>query len=108
MRQMMKNSLRLAAAVAVFVPLMSGAASAGAIERACMGSDRQAANRSLCGCIQQVADTTLQGSDQRRAATFFKDPEKAHTAWMSKSASDDAFWNRYKNFGATAAASCGG
>ena len=104
----MKNSLGLAAAVAVFIPLMSGMASAGAIEQACLGSDRQAANRSLCGCIQQVADVTLQGGDQRRAAAFIKDPDKAQDAWMSKTASDDAFWDRYKNFGATAEASCAG
>lgn len=97
-----------AAVVAVVLPLMSSMAAAGPIERACLSSDRDAANRSLCGCIQQVADMTLQGGDQRRAASFFKDPEKAHATWISQSASDDAFWDRYKNFGATAEAYCAG
>jgi hypothetical protein len=108
MRQMMKNSLVQAAFVAVFLPLMSSAVAAGPIERACMGSDRAGASQALCGCIQQVADMTLQGNDQRRAAAFFKDPEKAQSAWTSQSASDDAFWDRYKNFGSTAEAYCAG
>ena len=51
---------------------------------------------------------TLSGSDQRRAVSFFKDPEKAHKVWMSKSRSDDEFWERYKSFGAQAEAMCGG
>jgi hypothetical protein len=108
MRQMMKNSIVLATAVAVFPSLMAGFAAAGPIERACMGSDRAGASRALCGCIQQVADQTLQGSDQRRAAAFFDDPEKAHATWISQSSADDAFWDRYKNFGTTAEAYCAG
>ena len=85
----------------------AGAAVAGPISSACMKSDRQAASASLCGCIQQVADQLLKGSEQRRAAKFFADPEKAHEVWISQSASDDAFWERYKAFGASAQASCG-
>jgi hypothetical protein len=103
----MKISL-LAAAVAVSLPLWAAVAAAGPIESACNRSDRQAAGRSLCRCIEQVADMTLSGSDQRRAATFFKDPDKAHKAWMSKRDADDAFWDRYKAFGAQAEAYCGG
>ena len=95
------------AAVAVVLGCVVGAAAAGPISGACMKSDRQAANAVLCGCIQQVADQVLKGSDQRRAAKFFADPEKAHEAWMSQSASDDVFWQRYKVFGASAQASCG-
>jgi len=105
-RQMMMKSFTLAAVLAVFLP--AGLALAGPIERACMSSDRSAASRSLCGCIQQAADQTLSGSDQRRAAKFFKDPENAHATWISQSASDDAFWERYKSFGATAEAYCAG
>lgn len=101
----MMRSFVLAAAVAFVTPMM---ASAGPIERACLGSDRRAASRALCGCIQQVADMTLQSGDQRRAASFFKDPEKANATWLSQSAADDAFWDRYKNFGATAEAYCAG
>jgi hypothetical protein len=92
------------AAVLVF---WAGLAAAGPISSACMKSDRQAANAALCGCIQQVADQVLKGSEQRRAAKFFADPDKAHEAWMSQRASDDAFWERYKLFGASAQASCG-
>ena len=103
----MKISL-LVAAVAVAVPMFSSMALAGPIESACNRSDRQTASRSLCRCIEQVADQTLSGSDQRRAAAFFKDPDKAHKAWMSKNNADDAFWDRYKAFGAQAEAYCGG
>lgn len=98
----------LGAAVAVAVPFFASAALAGPIESACNRSDRQAANRALCRCIEQVADQVLSGSDQRRAATFFRDPDKAHKAWMSKRDADDAFWDRYKAFGAQAEAYCGG
>lgn len=86
--------------------LFSGAALAGPIETACNRSDRKAANRPVCNCIQQVADMTLHSTDQRRAAQFFKDPDKAHETWMSKSSRDDAFWDRYKQFGAYAEQYC--
>jgi hypothetical protein len=49
---------------------------------------------------------TLQNTDQRRAAKFFTNPDKAHAAWMSKSSRDDAFWDRYKQFGAYAERYC--
>ena len=98
----------LGAAVAVAVPFFAGAALAGPVESACNRSDRDAASRQLCACVGQVADQTLRGADQRRAAAFFKDPEKAHKAWMSKRNADDAFWERYKAFGAQAEAYCAG
>ena len=101
------RSIVLMAAAAAFLPIMSSVAIAGPIERACMASDR-GGNRSLCGCIQQAADQTLSGGDQRRAAKFFKDPEAAHSTWVSQSQSDDAFWDRYKSFGQTAQAYCTG
>lgn len=101
----MKKSLVLAAVLAASVPL---SVAAGPIERACLGSDRKAVSRSLCNCIQQVADQTLRNADQRRAAKFFRKPDLAHSTWMSQSSGDDAFWDRYKNFGATAEAYCGG
>jgi hypothetical protein len=82
------------------------ASSSGPIASACASSPRQSTNAGLCGCIQKVADQTLRGGDQRRAAQFFQDPERAHEVWMSSSASDDSFWERYKNFGAVAEASC--
>ena len=101
------KSIVLMAAAAAFLPVMSSVAVAGPIERACMASDR-GGNRSLCGCIQQAADMTLSGGDQRRAAKFFKNPDAAHATWVSQSKSDDDFWERYKSFGQTAEAYCGG
>lgn len=95
-----------AALCVVMSGLLAQAAHAGPIESACNRSDRKASNRSLCNCIQQVANMTLGKTDQRRAATFFKKPEKAHSAWMSKSRGDDAFWERYKVFGQQAQQYC--
>lgn len=102
----MTKMIAQAALVAMAFSFFAGAASAGPIESACLRSDRGAANRALCGCIQQVADFTLRGGDQRRVAGFFKDPEKAQTVKMSKSNSDDAFWDRYTAFTAQAEAYC--
>jgi hypothetical protein len=104
----MKKTVLAAAASALMLSLSVTSATAGPIERACNKSDRAEANRSVCACIQQVADMTLRGSDQRRAAKLLKDPDAAHEVWLSKSDSDDAFWERYKNFGQTAEAYCAG
>jgi hypothetical protein len=105
----MKTPILLATCVAVALPFFASIAHAGGpIERACLRSDRKAASRSLCGCIQDVADDTLRAADQRRAASFFKDPEKAHKVWISKSKTDDEFWKRYKSFGAAAEQQCSG
>nr|WP_255509386.1 hypothetical protein [Oceaniovalibus sp. ACAM 378] len=79
---------------------------AGTIERACLKSDRKAANRSTCGCIQQVADLVLDRRDQRLAAKFFKDPHKAQEIRVSKSDRDNQFWKKYHQFGTTAEAYC--
>ncbi len=98
------KALGLAAAL---VLAGGGMATAGVIERACMKSDRPAANRTLCGCIQGVADATLTRSEQRRAAKFFSDPHMAQVVRQSDVASDEMFWKRYKAFGATASNYCG-
>jgi len=82
--------------------------SAGPISTACMKSNRRAANTALCSCIQQVADNTLAGADQRRASTFFRDPDKAQKVFLSQNRADDAFWARYKAFGAKAEQICSG
>ncbi|MDQ2064823.1 hypothetical protein Q9295_00415 [Xinfangfangia sp. CPCC 101601] len=87
---------------------MTSFALAGPVESACVRSDRAGASRPLCGCIQQVADMVLTNSDQRRAAKFFKDPDAAHAVWVSQRAADDAFWERYKQFGTMAEAYCAG
>ncbi|ULB12701.1 hypothetical protein ORIO_23350 (plasmid) [Cereibacter azotoformans] len=96
----------LAAALAVLV-LPSLAAAGGPIERACLRSDRQAANASTCNCIQQVADMKLRSGDQRRAAKFFANPDEAQEVRFSGRSSDSAFWRRYKSFGEAAQAYCG-
>jgi hypothetical protein len=107
MRQKMKHTLSVAV-LTVLSLSFAAPAFAGPIESACLRSDRKAANRALCGCIQQVADMTLPGADQRRAAGFFRDPDKAQQVKMSKRNNDDAFWDRYKAFGAQAEAYCAG
>ena len=85
--------------------MAAGAAQADTIKRACLGSDRSA-NPRLCACIQAAADRTLSRSDQRTAAGFFKDPDKAEKMRMSKRRSHEEFWERYKAFGAFAASVC--
>lgn len=98
----MKRIIIAAAAVMMTAPL----AMAGPIDSACVRSDRGARQPALCGCIQQVANQTLSRSDQRLAASFFRDPHKAQVVRMSKRDSDNAFWARYKRFTGAAEAYC--
>lgn len=84
---------------------MGGTAVAGPVDSACMRAGRTA-DRALCGCIQQVADMSLTSADQRRAAAFFQDPDKAQEVRMSDRASDEDFWNRYKSFAQNAESLC--
>ena len=98
----------LAAAVAIAtIPLSAATASAGTMSNACKKSDREAATRKMCNCIQQVADQTLSTSDQRLASTFFADPHKSQVIRQSDRRSDEKFWLRYKDFGVVVSASCG-
>ncbi|MFV0409540.1 MAG: hypothetical protein ACK5LJ_07530 [Paracoccus sp. (in: a-proteobacteria)] len=90
------------AAIVLTAPL----AMAGPIDSACTRSDRGARQPALCGCVQQVADQTLSRSDQRRAASFFRDPHKAQEVRMSQRDSDNAFWARYKRFTGAAERYC--
>lgn len=92
----------LAAALAAFTTPMWAA---GPIEKACKQSDRSA-NRAVCGCIQDVANQTLTKPDQSLAATFFKNPHRAQEVRQSDNRGHEAFWKRYKNFGATAEVYC--
>ncbi len=98
------RKLILAAALAALPAPM---ALAGPIERACNASGG-AANPRLCTCIQQAADLTLTGRDQTRAAKFLRDPHQAQEIRQSGRRSDEAFWQRYRAFGETAEAFCGG
>ncbi len=78
----------------------------GPISQACLASDRTARSRALCGCIQAVANQTLGGSDQRRAASFYSDPQRAQEVRQSDRSSDEAFWEAYKAYGARAEQIC--
>ncbi|MGH1425474.1 MAG: hypothetical protein ACRBBU_12155 [Pseudooceanicola sp.] len=98
--------LLAATATAATLILTAQTATAGPISRACIKSDRAAASRALCGCIQNVANLTLKPRDQRLAAKFFGEPDKAQEIRMSKSDYHNAFWARYKQFGHTAQATC--
>lgn len=98
------RQLILAAALAALAAPM---ALAGPIERACNTSGR-ATDPRLCTCIQQAADLTLTRRDQTRAAKFFRDPHEAQEVRQSDRRSDEAFWQRYRAFGDTAEAFCGG
>ena len=79
----------------------------GDVAKACVASGRDAANRSLCSCVQQVANQSLSASDQRRAAGFFDDPDTAQETRISDRSSDEAFWTRYRAFADRAEATCG-
>jgi hypothetical protein len=92
--------------LALIALTLASAAEAGPIERACLNSGRDAADRRMCVCIQGVADQMLDGSDQRRAAKFFSNPELAAKTMLSDSKRDDAFWERWVRFGETATIYC--
>jgi phytoene dehydrogenase-like protein len=79
----------------------------GEVAKACIAGGRDAANRALCSCVQQVANQSLNASDQRRAVTFFDDPETAQQVRQSDRAADNAFWDRYRAFADRAAQICG-
>lgn len=102
----MKKSVMIAMLIALAVPVIPAPAKAGPIETACLGSGRAAATRALCSCIDRVASETLTRSDQRQAARFFRDPQRAQDVRMSKSERDNAFWQRYRTFTANAEARC--
>lgn len=99
---MLKRAVLAVAVLMITTPL----AVAGPIDSACIRSERGAKSRALCGCVQQVANMTLSNSDQRRAASFFRDPHQAQVVRMSKTNADNAFWGRYKKFASTAETYC--
>lgn len=107
MRFLTTGTLIFALALPAAIVLPAGEAEARRIERACNQSGRQAANPSLCSCIQRVADQMLTGSEQRRAARFFSDPQRAQEVRKSDTPRDDAFWQRWRDFGRAATNVCG-
>lgn len=78
----------------------------GEIGKACVASDRRAANPALCSCIQQAANRHLNQRDQELAATFFADAERANDVKINDSRAADAFWKRYRDFTRAAERSC--
>ncbi|MDV4145248.1 MULTISPECIES: hypothetical protein [Shimia] len=103
----MKHVLVALMLAAITVPAVPTPADAGTLRRACLKSDRSAASRRMCRCMQQVADRALPRGDQRLAASFFDDPHRAQEIRQSDRLSHERFWKRYKEFSATFAASCG-
>lgn len=99
----MKRFVLSVGLVALLSPMT---ANANTIEKACLSSNRDSANRALCGCIQDVADLTLSNGEQRRAAEFFKNPDKAQDTRQSNRRNDEAFWQRYAQFGTAAQQLC--
>lgn len=79
---------------------------AGPIERACLKSDRAAASRALCACIQGVADASLRPNEQRRGAQFFSDPQLAQDTRQSSRVSDERLWQRWRDFASLAEQRC--
>ena len=102
----MRTAVVRGAMAALAVVVLTGGALAGPISGACNKSARSAATPSLCSCLQKVADQTLRGDDQRRVATFFRDPDKAQVVKMSTKSGDDRFWQRYELFGQQAELVC--
>jgi hypothetical protein len=101
MRRAVLSSILITAAALTTAP----AAHADDIRKACLKADKRGSNR-LCSCIQAAADQTLSAGDQRTAAGFFADPERAEEMRMSDRASHEAFWDRYKLFGDFASQLC--
>lgn len=103
----MGGRMRILGAVLILAILGScGSRVTGEIGKACVASDRNAANPRLCSCIQQAANRHLSAGDQKLAATFFADSEKANDIKINDSPSADAFWARYRNFTNLAERSC--
>lgn len=102
----MKKLISSAVLALVLLPLAASMPQAGPISSACIRSDRDAASRRLCNCIQSVANQKLSRTDQKVAASFFKDPHKAQEMRQSDRRGHERFWLRYKAFGQTASATC--
>ncbi|MBB94408.1 MAG: hypothetical protein CML68_07390 [Rhodobacteraceae bacterium] len=92
----------------VCIPILGAAvpAHAGPISRACVESGRKGASAQLCGCLDQVAKGELSRSDQRKAAKFFRDPQRAQEIRFSDRPKDEAFWKRYRAYTTHAAEVC--
>ncbi len=92
----------------VLVTMASSAPASDLIRKACLKSDRPAVTVRLCACIQQVADQRLEPRDQRLAASFFRNPQKAQRIRQSDNARYSVFWQRYRQWGEAAEKACSG
>lgn len=90
----------------LFVFGLTGVSFAQSIENACLRSDRDAKSMKICRCIQQAANMTLTSQDQKLAASFYGDPQKAQDMRQSSSRSHEKFWNRYKEYAKVAGTFC--
>ena len=86
--------------------LVPSIATGGPIRAACLRSDRPRANAMLCGCIQSVADRTLSSAHQKRGAGWFAEPHEAQEVRQSDRRGDEAMWEAWKAFAATAERTC--
>ena len=94
-------------AATLAVAASCGGGGGGTLEQACLSGPRQTAEqRALCACIQSAANRSLSDSDQRRAAGFFADPQRAQDARQSSRPRDREFWERYRTFVTTAEDMC--
>ena len=97
------RAIFLAAAALI---IWAGTSHAQSIENACLRSDRAAKSRALCGCIQQAANLTLNAQDQKLAAGFYSDPDKAQEVRQSDRFAHSRFWERYKDYAEMAKTFC--
>ena len=102
----MKHLLLITALTAALAVSMAAPIVAKPIQNACLQSAREAVSYQLCGCIQSAADITLTRRDQRQAAKFFDDPQRAQAVRQSDRGTHESFWQKYKLFGETAEAYC--
>jgi hypothetical protein len=92
--------------LALVLTWAASSASADMIRKACLTSNRSSGDFTLCNCIQDAANLTLSTKDQRLAASFFKDPDKAQEVRQSDRRTHETFWERYKSFGEMAETFC--
>ena len=102
----MKHLLLITALTATVPVGMAAPVVARPIQNACLQSAREAVSYQLCGCIQSAADITLTRRDQRQAAKFFDDPQRAQDVRQSDPSTHESFWQKYERFGETAEAYC--
>ncbi|SDL80960.1 hypothetical protein [Aliiruegeria lutimaris] len=106
MKFLTNTALVLALAAPLSVMSAPSAEAGSTIERACLKSNRRAASKPLCDCIQRVADQMLTRKEQKMAAKFFTDPHRAQEIRQSDRAGHEEFWKRYKAFGQSAGNIC--